>query len=67
MATQNEVLHGWVEQRPYVGDSPLVMATCKHGDYSRLFKGVSIRHGEKALAEHYSAKHEKEEVHDGYH
>lgn len=53
--------HGTVELVPYVGDSDIAQATCKHGDYTRLFKGAPLRHAEKALAEHYAAKHSEED------
>lgn len=49
--------YGTVEQRPYVGDTDLIVVSCRHCEYARVFKGATIRGGEKALAEHYAAKH----------
>lgn len=48
---------GTVEEAPYVGDSHLIKVACKHGDYDKIFKGATVRHGEKVLAQHYAAKH----------
>jgi hypothetical protein len=63
----SETRHGTVERRPYVGDSDVLVVDCRHGDYSRLFKGAGVRGGpvntalehraEDALAEHYAAQH----------
>lgn len=49
--------YGTVEEVPYVGDSPMQHAKCKHGDYDKFFKGATKRDAEKALAAHYEAKH----------
>jgi hypothetical protein len=49
--------YGTVTLEPYVGDSPVAVAKCRHGDYDRMFKGAAMDRARKALAEHYAAKH----------
>ncbi len=47
-----------VERKPYGGGSDVIVVICRHGDYSKIFKvGRTEQHGEKALREHYTAKH----------
>lgn len=58
--SEDKTEHGTVTTEPYVGDTDLIVAKCKHGDYHRVFKGKTEAQGAKALAEHYATKHPEE-------
>lgn len=56
MATMNDE-HGTVEERPYVGDSTLVVATCSRCPWTNTYKGLSVTAAHKALVAHSDYKH----------